>query len=72
MTAASSTDSDKERQQEAPRRTWRSFFARNTIDVHSTENDTIGEERPTKWSLGVLNDKITHEVPGTYSFRLHV
>jgi len=46
----------------------RSFFARN-----STSNDVEAEEalrekeekgRPIKWSMGVLNDPETHEVPG--------
>lgn len=32
--------------------------------------DAFKEERgdvPTKWSMGVLNDKLTHEVPGELS-----
>lgn len=29
-----------------------------------------GRGRPTKWSMGVLNDPRTHEVPGTFSFLL--
>lgn len=48
----------------------RSFFARNSA---SNANDEASEEseedkgRPTKWSMGVLNDPTTHEVPGTCS-----
>ena len=51
----------------------RSFFGRN-----SASNGTNGHEveeavedfdedkgKPTKWSMGVLNDPDTHEVPGT-------
>ena len=26
--------------------------------------DELKKERPPKWSLGVLNDKLTDEVPG--------
>jgi hypothetical protein len=61
------SDTEKDQQQEAPRSRWRSFFGRN-----SAGNDAIGDEngdderRPTKWSMGVLNDSITHEVPGKY------
>lgn len=61
------SDTEKDLQQEAPRSRWRSFFGRN-----SAGNDTIGDEgggderRPTKWSMGVLNDRVTHEVPGKY------
>ncbi|KAE8442086.1 hypothetical protein EG329_003844 [Mollisiaceae sp. DMI_Dod_QoI] len=46
----------------------RSFFARNSA---SNANDQDGEDseedkgRPTKWSMGVLNDPRTHEVPGS-------
>ncbi len=46
----------------------RSFFGRNSTsnevapDVEETETEEKG--RPTKWSMGVLNDPKTHEVPG--------
>lgn len=46
----------------------RSFFGRNsasdgdvTPEVEELEED---KGRPTKWSMGVLNDPATHEVPG--------
>ena len=46
----------------------RSFFARNSTS-NGAENGPAngrseGEPRPTKWSMGVLNDRLTHEVPG--------
>jgi hypothetical protein len=48
----------------------RTFFARNSASDggETTVNAEQGEEdqgRPTKWSMGVLNDPLTHEVPGT-------
>jgi hypothetical protein len=49
---------------EPPRRKWRSFFGRD-----SAANDNESEKaegRPEKWSMGVLNDRQTHEVPGMY------
>jgi hypothetical protein len=43
----------------------RSFLVRNSVsnnvDAGSIES---AEEKPTKWSMGVLNDPETHEVPG--------
>lgn len=53
----------------------RSFFARNSASNGNTgteepapeEYDEKKEGRPTKWSMGVLNDPITHEVPGMSS-----
>jgi hypothetical protein len=43
----------------------RSFFGRNSTsndqDVEDFEED---KGRPTKWGMGVLNDRETHEVPG--------
>ena len=55
----------------------RSFFGRN-----STSNGSNGQEveepaedfdedkgKPIKWSMGVLNDPDTHEVPGTNDCR---
>lgn len=49
----------------------RSFFARNSVsNGHNAgeeeEVEESGEEkdRPTKWSMGVLNDRKTNEVPG--------
>ena len=45
----------------------RSFFARNSAanDVDERLEDSyIDKGKPTKWSMGVLNDPDTHEVPG--------
>ncbi|KAH6671849.1 major facilitator superfamily domain-containing protein [Halenospora varia] len=48
----------------------RSFFGRNTTSDEDEKED-IGESdeerqrRPTRWSMGVLNDSKTHEVPGS-------
>jgi hypothetical protein len=48
----------------------RSFFGRNAA---STDGEPIRAEapegdlgRPTKWSMGILNDPDTHEVPGRF------
>ena len=48
----------------------RSFFARNSAsngnggEHLAMDEDEEKESRPTKWSMGVLNDPDTHEVPG--------
>jgi hypothetical protein len=47
----------------------RSFFARNSTSnaanaVEAEEVEFEEKGRPTKWSMGVLNDPNTHEVPG--------
>ncbi|TVY33666.1 putative MFS-type transporter [Lachnellula subtilissima] len=48
-----------------------SSFARNPAsngngDEHSAEDESEEKEsRPTRWSMGVLNDHDTHEVPGS-------
>jgi hypothetical protein len=53
----------------------RSFFARNSASNMSNGNedlvDNFEEEKgkPTRWSMGVLNDPNTHEVPGTNNFK---
>jgi hypothetical protein len=47
-----------------PRRKWRSFFGRDSAANDNESQKTEG--RPIKWSLGVLNDRQTHEVPGMY------
>lgn len=44
-----------------PRRNWRSVFSTTTSD----EESTAEKMAPPKWSMGVLNDKTTIEVPGT-------
>lgn len=51
----------------AGQRTWRSFFGRNAAGTDRPTHESE-EERPlpTKWSMGVLNDRFTHEVPGEF------
>lgn len=48
----------------------RSFFARNSASHARDHQDEDSEEEgaPTKWSMGVLNDRHTHEVPGMYPY----
>lgn len=53
----------------------RSFFARNSASdgANATERGDMEEfeedsGRPTKWSMGVLNDPDTHEVPGMLEY----
>ncbi|KAG0650067.1 putative MFS-type transporter [Hyphodiscus hymeniophilus] len=47
----------------------RSFVVRNSasneIDEIVNDSDEDRGKRPTKWSMGVLNDSETHEVPGS-------
>ncbi|KAF8862589.1 MFS general substrate transporter [Acephala macrosclerotiorum] len=45
----------------------RSFFARNSAsNAHDEASESEEDKgRPTKWSMGVLNDPTTHEVPGS-------
>ncbi len=49
---------------------FRSFFGRNSgSNSGSDPAEDMQDDRgdlPTKWSMGVLNDKLTHEVPGEY------
>ncbi len=47
----------------------RSFFGRNSASDGPAEGEEFQEDkgRPTKWSMGVLNDSTTHEVPGVYN-----
>lgn len=42
---------------------WRSSFGRDST-AHETGGLENDNGRPTKWSMGVLNDRLTHEVPG--------
>lgn len=47
----------------------RSFFGRNSASHNDTgleEPEKMDKGRPTKWSMGVLNDPHTHEVPGVF------
>lgn len=45
----------------------RSFFGRNTASNEDApaEDSDDDKGRPTRWSMGVLNDSKTHEVPGS-------
>ncbi|TAQ87152.1 hypothetical protein B7494_g4530 [Chlorociboria aeruginascens] len=46
----------------------RSFSARSSAPTAAENSDGTAENvkgRPTKWSMGVLNDRTTHEVPGS-------
>jgi hypothetical protein len=51
----------------------RPFFARNSASNGNGEEPAAADEyeekeaRPTRWSMGVLNDPLTHEVPGKLS-----
>ena len=38
--------------------------ARPALSSESSVNGSDMKSRPPKWSMGVLNDKITDEVPG--------
>jgi len=50
--------------------TWRRFFGglkpEPSSSVVSSEGYEEAKTRPEKWSLGVLNDRETEEVPGTW------
>jgi len=49
---------------------WRSFFGRDSAANDTTTDEPEKEEgRPTKWSMGILNDRKTNEVPGMHSLR---
>ncbi|CZT04608.1 related to HOL1 protein [Rhynchosporium graminicola] len=44
----------------------RSFLAQNAASEGTPEVEELeGKRRPTKWSMGVLNDTSTYEVPGS-------
>ncbi|KAL6410371.1 Protein HOL1 [Ilyonectria robusta] len=45
-----------------PQSRWRRFFGDNSTG-NSSSDDVSG---PSKWSMGVLNDKETIEVPGWF------
>jgi len=63
-----STDANNETSQTPNSERSRSFFARNTVSNEDTSSERAEEEKPTKWSMGVLNDPETHEVPGALLF----
>lgn len=48
-------------------RRWIAFFGGNPDMIHPRERDERESDggRPKKWSMGVLNDTRTHEVPGS-------
>lgn len=64
---------EKDRRSPTKERSHRSFFGRNSASNGASNEAAVeegegGEEdkgRPTKWSMGVLNDRTTHEVPGS-------
>ena len=51
---------------------WRRFLGNNQSALEpatsgvSTDGDDGNKVKPEKWSMGVLNDKQTDEVPGTF------
>jgi hypothetical protein len=55
-------------QSRTAQRRLRSFFGQSSVGHDGADEEVKDEEeRPAKWSMGVLNDRITHEVPGMYS-----
>jgi hypothetical protein len=52
-------------QHQGLRRKWRSFFGRDSAATDAPAGQ-LEEDRglPSKWSMGILNDRTTHEVPG--------
>jgi hypothetical protein len=63
-TMADSPAAEKDLLSEHSRAKLRSFFGR---DSPMNENEPEkAEGRPTKWSMGVLNDRQTDAVPGMY------
>lgn len=64
---------DSQDGEKPPRSRWRSFFGRNagTPGSQTDQTDENGENLPSKWSMGVLNDRETHEVPGVYPTSPH-
>jgi hypothetical protein len=43
----------------------RPFFARSsTSNGQDDEEEKVEESKPAKWGMGILNDKLTNEVPG--------
>lgn len=61
---ADSPDTEKDLLPQHSGQKWRSFFGRDSL-ANQNESEKA-EARPTKWSMGVLNDRQTHEVPGMY------
>lgn len=47
-------------------RKWSSFFDQHSKGTDSPDESEDGKSKPTKWSMGVLNDPRTHEVPGIF------
>jgi hypothetical protein len=49
-----------------PRRSWRTLFERKSEE--SLKQDGMDEKQPkATWTMGILNDRETIEVPGKYS-----
>jgi hypothetical protein len=69
---ASGTETTDEQDRSAPAVTstsavgrWRGILRRGAAEKEGDDGGSeLGEERPAKWSFGVLNDKRTAEVPG--------
>ncbi|KFY05247.1 hypothetical protein O988_00144 [Pseudogymnoascus sp. VKM F-3808] len=58
---------DSQDGEKPPRSRWRSLFGRKA-GATGSQTDQVDNDRgdlPTKWSMGVLNDRETHEVPGS-------
>jgi hypothetical protein len=66
MSNNATTPIERENQQ---RQKWRSFFGRDSTAQTDAPLDKIQADKgiPTRWSMGVLNDRNTHEVPGRSS-----
>ena len=48
------------------------FFGRGWGANNTRASKPEKEGRPTKWSMGILNDRQTHEVPGMYLITLAI
>ncbi|KFY35540.1 hypothetical protein V494_05823 [Pseudogymnoascus sp. VKM F-4513 (FW-928)] len=56
---------DSQDGEKPPRSRWRSFFGRKGGTPGSQPDQANDGSLPSKWSMGVLNDRETHEVPGS-------
>ncbi|KAG8534109.1 uncharacterized protein KY384_000953 [Bacidia gigantensis] len=68
---AASEDSQANGKSRSRTEGWRTWFARKPStnasggSTPSDDENNVEKERPERWSMGVLNDKTTEEVPGT-------
>jgi len=64
---------DSRKEKEVRQRKWRTLFGSENRgrDNSATSMDDFEDDkiRPEKWSFGVLNDKVTDEVPGALHCR---